>query len=55
MTHRVYAPRPHFPFAAGTALDWAEQVLVVASAPAERQLADADPADRTAAERLLAG
>lgn len=28
-------------FAAGTALDWSEQVMVVASAPAERQLAAA--------------
>jgi hypothetical protein len=28
-------------FAAGTALDWSEQVTVVASAPAERQLAAA--------------
>ncbi len=78
-------------FAAGAALDWSAQVVVVASAPAERQLApaatallnaqrparivtaaevataspdrgarlvasgDADPADRAAAERLLAG
>lgn len=76
-------------FAAGSALDWSEQVVVVASAPAARQLAaaatallnaarptrifsptdtapvlergtrlvassDADPADRKAAESLLA-